>query len=101
MDIKELELEHFEKIKPEAIANWLKVYEINSLKKELLAASSYLVDSGKTYKNYQRFYGNWLRRSASLNQKYDTTTIETFFDNPTDDEWPELLRLAQAKDTEE
>lgn len=85
-------------IKEEAIARWKNLYEHESLLSELQKASNYLLDSGKTYANYQRFYGNWLRRSAR--QKFDTTTIDTFFDK-TGEEWPELFQLLAASDIEE
>lgn len=52
-----------EELLVQSINNWLKLYEAKSIQREIISADSWLLENGKTKKNYLRFIGNWLRRS--------------------------------------
>jgi hypothetical protein len=94
-------LHKIEKIKPETFTRWLKIYPKEKIIAEMKKASDYLLTNNKKYKDYQRFYGNWLRRSIKTVDSYDAKTVKMFFDQPDDNEWPLLLQLVEQKGNED
>lgn len=86
------EILHLDKIKPELLQQWRATYDEFSLSDELANASQWIQDNGKSYKNYGRFYGNWLRRSAVKKKIFNKETEEHFFSKD-EKEWPELFKL--------
>ena len=92
------EIIHLEKVKEEKLEEWKNTYDHFSMFDELRNASQWLKDNGKTYKDYNRFYGNWLRRSAIKKQKFDNETEKHFFSKE-ETEWPELFKSLGIKET--
>lgn len=91
---------HADKLTAETVKNWKETYDQFSMMDELKSASNWLQESGKKYKNYSRFYGNWLRKSAIKKTKYSNEEIKHFF-SMEKESWPELFLSLGMKENEE
>lgn len=91
---------HADKITEETLKTWKETYDGFSMFDELQNASNWLKETGKSYKNYSRFYGNWLRKSAMKKTKYSNEQIKHFFSTEKES-WPELFSSLGMSEKEE